>query len=66
MKFYIFFIFFKNILLVSNFAKLYYYHHTTWHLGPNDIYDGWRYHSIPTVVWYDVHGSRVQFIFKKL
>jgi hypothetical protein len=30
--------------MVSNFAKLYYYHHITWRLGPIAIpHDGWRY-----------------------
>jgi hypothetical protein len=37
------------------FAKLYYYRHTTWRLGPNAIpYGGWRCYDVPTAVWYGV------------
>jgi hypothetical protein len=52
---FIFFYFFKNIWLISNFAKVYYCRHITWHLGPNAVlYSGWRHYSVPTAVWYGV------------
>jgi hypothetical protein len=41
--------------LDSHLAKLYYYRHIAWRLGPNAItYGGWRRYNIPIAVWYDV------------